>query len=350
MALPPPRPTNYVDTQRYFDRREKSLDRWLSVLAIAMMTASVFLTLLAVVAAFLSYVGFRELQSLEMEAQQHVEEAKLLVEEIRDIHGEAAERLAVLRDAQTAAENPKEAARTVANVQQDPEASVIDQARADAILLQQQGKNEAAIEKWRAIANIVGEEDRQLQARAWFSIGYLLNDEELEAKIDAYTKAIELNPAYAVAYNNRGNTKNELGRYEAAIVDTDRAIELNPDHAAAYSNRGNAKHGLGHYEAAIADYDRAIELNPDYAVAYRNRGIANSELGRYEAAVADHDRAIELNPDYAVAYNDRGIANRRLGRITEARADYQKAIDLAQKAGDEDLAAMAQHNLRLLDN
>lgn len=59
----------------------------------------------------------------------------------------------------------------------------------------QQGNIEAVVEKWRAIANIV-EEDLQLQARAWFSIGYLRSEGEgiidLEAAIDASSKVIEL--------------------------------------------------------------------------------------------------------------------------------------------------------------
>ena len=88
---------------------------------------------------------------------------------------------------------------------------------------------EEAIEKWRSIANIAGEEDRQLQARAWFSIGYLHSHGEgadLAAAIDAYTKAIDLSPAYAMSYNNRGYTMARFGQPEAALADLDRAIEL----------------------------------------------------------------------------------------------------------------------------
>ena len=42
--------------------------------------------------------------------------------------------------------------------------------------------------------------------------------------IRTYTKAIELNPTYAAAYNNRGTAKDDLGQPEAAIADYDRAI------------------------------------------------------------------------------------------------------------------------------
>ena len=142
--------------------------------------------------------------------------------------------------AELAAKNPTEVAEAAERVQRDPAASLADRAIADAVLLQQQGNIEEAIEKWRAIANVVGEEDRELQARAWFSIGYLRSVGEgadLATAVDAYTRAIELSPGDAAAYNNRGFVKRGLGQPEAALADFNRAIELNPAHAAASRNR-----------------------------------------------------------------------------------------------------------------
>ena len=296
--------------------------------------------------------------------QQDAEEAKRLIGEIREIHSEARERLTELT-AEGASQKPEEAARTVASVQRDPAASLIDRAIAAAVLLQQQGKIEGAIEKWRSIANVAGEEDRHLQAQAWFSIGHLRSQGErvdweavlaasaraielkpdlaeaynnrgvakinlghYEAALADYDQAIRLKPAYVMAYTNRGGAKNELGRPEAALADLDQAIELKPDLADAYNNRGNAKKDLGRPEAALADYDQAIRLKPDYANAYSNRGNAKKDLGRPEAALADYDQAIRLKPDYANAYSNRGGAKKDLGRPEAALADYDQAIRL----------------------
>ncbi|WP_241392517.1 tetratricopeptide repeat protein [Brachyspira hyodysenteriae] len=44
-----------------------------------------------------------------------------------------------------------------------------------------------------------------------------------------------------------------------------KAIELNPNDFMAYNNRGNAKDNLGLYKEAIEDYNKATELNPDYS-------------------------------------------------------------------------------------
>ena len=76
-----------------------------------------------------------------------------------------------------------------------------------------------------------------------------------------YDKAIELNPEYAKAYNNRGSVKADLGDKKEAIKDYDKAIELNPEYAKAYNNRGNIKFDLENYEEAIRDYNKALKSN-----------------------------------------------------------------------------------------
>jgi tetratricopeptide (TPR) repeat protein len=58
-------------------------------------------------------------------------------------------------------------------------------------------------------------------------------------------KIIEVeNPALHLPYNNRGNAKRKLGKYQEAIADYNQAIKLKPDYADAYNNRGSAKYDL----------------------------------------------------------------------------------------------------------
>ena len=145
-------------------------------------------------------------------------------------------------------------------------ASAIDQAVAAAVLLQRQGDIGEAIEKWRAVANVVDGTDKETGARAWFSVGYLIDSDErynLEAVIDAYDKAIRLEPDYAEAYNNRGIAKNNLGRHEEAIADYDEAIRLKPDYTMAYNNRGKTNALLNRTDEARQDFETAITFARD---------------------------------------------------------------------------------------
>ena len=152
-----------------------------------------------------------------------------------------------------------------------------------------------------------------------------------EEAIKHYDQAIDINPQFAEAYNNRGMTKNLFGRHEEAIADYDQAIRINPQFAKAYYNRGNTKDLLGRHEEAIADYDQTIRINPQYAQAYYNRGNAKGELGRHEEAIADYDQAIRINPQYAQAYCNRGTAKNVLGGHKDAIVDYNEAIRINPK-------------------
>ena len=100
----------------------------------------------------------------------------------------------------------------------------------------------------------------------------------------------------AFAANSQGVTYNNEGDYDNAIIAFTKAIELDPNFALAYGNRSWVYIKLGQYEQAIADCTKAIELNPNLALAYNNRGWAYTELGQYEQAIADYNRAIELDP------------------------------------------------------
>ena len=316
------------------DHREKTVDWWLTA-------TSVFLTLLSVFAVVAGYFGLKRFREIEVEAHNNVQSSKEHAEKARE-HAEKARHLVneiqVQRDkvvsdftAETVQKNPDEARKATERTQENPWASEIERAIATAIELQQRESFEESIEKWHALAVVLEGGDKDIAARAWFSVGYLSQEhrrDALDAAIDAYNKAVLLKPDLAEAYSNRGVAKNHLGRHKEAIADHDEAIRLQPDSAEAYNNRGNAKGKLGRHEEAIADLDEAIRLQPDSAEAYNNRGNAKGKLGRHEEAIADLDEAIRLQPHSAEAYNNRGNVKINFGRHEEAIADLDEAIRL----------------------
>lgn len=313
------------------DDRASYIDYWLAAIAIV-------LTFFGIVIALAGYIGFGRFREIEAEGKknvtasaEHVEDAKRLVDEIKSIRDESAEILQGM-NAEDVAEASEEAKQAAANVAENPTASLIDKAIAQAVFLQQQGERDEAIEKWRAVAHITEGIDNNQAARAWFSVGYLLGDSE--ESISAYDRAISLKPDYADAYYNRGVVKGKLGQGEDAIADYNEAIRLKPDFVEAYSNRGTAKAELEQRADAITDFDEAIRLKPDYADAYNNRGVEKVELAQRAEAIADYDEAIRLQPDFAEAYNNRGTAKAGLSRPEDAIADYDEAIRLKPNYAD----------------
>ncbi len=184
-------------------------------------------------------------------------------------------------------------------------------------------------------ANLPSPTKAQLKAEDYFDSGLQKhNEENYSQSIEDYDKAIELNPEYVDAYNNRGNAYDDLGEYQQAIEDYDKAIELNPEDPDAYINRGLSYNSLGKYQQATEDYDKAIELNPEDPDAYYSRGLAYNSLGVYHAAIEDYGNAIELNPEYAVAYNNRGVTYGNLDQNQKEIEDYDKAIELNPEYAD----------------
>jgi tetratricopeptide (TPR) repeat protein len=109
--------------------------------------------------------------------------------------------------------------------------------------------------------NIEGRDDFE-----WHKLGYqALNDKNWEDALNAFNKAIKLNPQYMEAYFHRGNVYDEIGDYEKAIVNYNRAIKLNPIYTEAYLFRGLAYNNLGKLNKAIADIKKAAKLGDHFA-------------------------------------------------------------------------------------
>ena len=159
--------------------------------------------------------------------------------------------------------------------------------------------------------------------------------------INAYNKAIELNPQYVEAYIGRGLAYEDLGNFQQAIIDFSKAIELKPRSAEAYYNRGAAYYRLvvfggaddksGNFQRAINDFSKTIELDPQYAGAYNRRGLAYDKSGNYQQAVNDFTKTTQLDPQNASIYINLGLAYGNLGNYQQAINAYSKAIKVFPK-------------------
>ena len=113
--------------------------------------------------------------------------------------------------------------------------------------------------KTRFLQQPTQQELRIRTAEEWFQTGERAREtKEFEKANEAYTKAIELNPAMPEAFCNRAVTRCALEDYRGAVRDLDHAIALDPTSFALYKNRGDVKQRLGDMRGAIDDYGRAF--------------------------------------------------------------------------------------------
>lgn len=147
--------------------------------------------------------------------------------------------------------------------------------------------------------------------------------------VDAYNEALQLDPAYALAYYERGQINAELGNQGQAVSDYSQAIELGYEPAGqAYTARADALRLMGVPQAALADYDQAIKLDPTYAPAFYGRALVYEEQDAPTQVVSDLTQAIKADKGYTEAYFQRGLAYYRQGDYRRAMSDLTRAIEL----------------------
>lgn len=119
-------------------------------------------------------------------------------------------------------------------------------------------------------------------------------EDNFDQAIYAYTKAIDINPNLARAYNNRGVAYARENSMSRAIADFTMAIANNLNDAEAYNNRGHAYVEQGNLSQAIADYTQAVNINSLYTKAYKNRCVLYFKMKEYDKAWADVFKVEEL--------------------------------------------------------
>jgi len=162
----------------------------------------------------------------------------------------------------------------------------------------------------------------------------------VEEAIADYDQSLDLNPQLASAYYHRGSVKMEKSDLDGAIADYTRALDLNPKNALASSNRGLAEQTSGNVDAALLDYDQALAVDPRLGVAYYNRGLIEEQKDQLDAAISDSTKALQLDPKNAQAYFNRAIAVQADGNLDAATADLHQFINLAPKDSYADYARL----------
>jgi tetratricopeptide (TPR) repeat protein len=111
----------------------------------------------------------------------------------------------------------------------------------------------------------------------WFSMGMdYYSQNKFEEAVQAYNRAIEIDPQDAEAWNNKGTALGVLGRYDEAIQAFEKAIEINSSYAEAWYNMGVVFDLQGNYYQAIRAYNEATRINPEYEKAWAAK---NEDIG-----------------------------------------------------------------------
>tara|TARA_B100001059_G_scaffold197497_1_gene202965 strand:+ start:639 stop:1187 length:549 start_codon:yes stop_codon:yes gene_type:complete len=90
----------------------------------------------------------------------------------------------------------------------------------------------------------------------------LVNNDKYNQAITIFSKAIELDPSWAEAWNKRATVLYLSGEFEKSQNDIDKVLELEKRHFGALAGQGLVNLHLKNYEKAIESYKKAKEIHP----------------------------------------------------------------------------------------
>ncbi len=165
--------------------------------------------------------------------------------------------------------------------------------------------------------------------------------------IEAYKKAIELDPTYIEAYNNLGILYQEIGDDHSAYETYQSLIRVKPDYEKVYNNLGILFYQRGQYGEALESFQKALTINPKNLESYLNLGVIYKKQGQWEKAVESYQKALSINPLHKETHYNIGLLYEQRGEVELAIGHYHKFIQLASQTYPE-LASRVQRHLNAL--
>ena len=142
---------------------------------------------------------------------------------------------------------------------------------------------------------------------------------DVQAAIDSYRKAIDLDPGNCDVHFNLGNVLRGLGDLHGALASYRAALQQRPNDTDALFNMAGVLRGLGDLKNATKIYQVLVELVPEDPAAHNNLGGVLFRQGRTEAAILCFRRALELMPQFVNAHDNLCEALEKTRQIDELR-------------------------------
>jgi tetratricopeptide (TPR) repeat protein len=156
-------------------------------------------------------------------------------------------------------------------------------------------------------------------------------------------------PTGAAFMLREGNRLFQEQKYNEAIEAYSRAINLDPKNFEAYYYRGICYGSMENYEQAIEDYSHVIELNPDFVVVYANRGHSYMNLGDYGQSVEDLLIAVKAMPDDYNVHWGLGNSYFGLGLFHKSLQHYREYLSLVDEEPRDWIVARVEQIEALLE-
>ncbi len=173
---------------------------------------------------------------------------------------------------------------------------------------------------------------------------------ELDKAYDIYKKITVLEPVSEnarIAYLNMGNILDDAQRYNEAIEAYEKALALDPKDSSALYNLGIVYKHMGKGELAVDTWRKASDLKPDDPRNLMAVADFYYEKNFLDDALSEYSRVVRRWPDIQDAHFNIATIYYKKGQHDYSLEEYKKVIEIN---GKNDLARKAYINIGVIQS
>ena len=141
-----------------------------------------------------------------------------------------------------------------------------------------------------------------------------------------WDKVLKFSPNDVSAITNRGNCLFVLGNPQAAIDAYSKALSLEPINKEAHLNRGIAEESLNRLDDAQADYYWVLKKKPEDTSGLYNLANVKGAQGQWKESKILFEKVLFVKPDFVMAKSRKALVEYQLGELEQAESDLRSII------------------------
>ena len=149
-----------------------------------------------------------------------------------------------------------------------------------------------------------------------------------EDALASYTRSVEIDPEYRLAWNNIGVIRANESSSDGAVLAFGRALGGTQPLFTSRLNLALLLLQRRQYKAALEEYQRALNEQPGSAIGWNGIGLVLVEMKHYEEARNAFGQAVDADSEFAAAHYNLSFVLSQLGDFEGALRETRRALEL----------------------
>lgn len=164
------------------------------------------------------------------------------------------------------------------------------------------------------------------QARAWLSLGHVLEASKPEEALEAYRNAARLQPRNPEAHLSAGPVLERQNKYAEAEQEYKQVLAVDPDSADALIGIANIYMRGTRYPEAAEILRKLVAQKPNYAAGHIQLGRVLAASNKFAEAIPEFQAGLRLSPNDKEAQRDLAEVYASAGQYKDAQLLYEALL------------------------